>query len=123
MAVFGGETRSLTGRVAELAVWWPFLAALLAAGGTGAISQMAGAQLPDWLAMPIGLYDGIRDWLIAAVIGPSVDPKMADLAVAGIPLVTMLSRRVLGFALSVGTFLVLAAGAWLFFKNFGHIPA
>jgi hypothetical protein len=123
MAVIGGATKSLLGRVAELGGWWPFLAALVAAGGLSAWVQMSGAAAPEWAGLPLKLYHGMRDMTVSTTLGPNVDPKLADMAFAGVGIFSMAVRKVTGFAFSIGGFVAFAGIAWFLLKQFGHVPA
>jgi hypothetical protein len=122
MAVIGGATKSLVGRLAELGGWWPFLAALVAAGGFSAMTQMTGMETPGWAAMPMNLYHGMRDMTVSTTLGPNVDPKLADIAFAGIGIFSMAVRKVTGFAFSIGGFVAFAGIAWFLLKQFGQVP-
>lgn len=120
MAVVGGGTKTVMGRMAEVTGWWPLMLALFGGGVASAFIQLTGIQIPGSVQAVLDLYHEARDWAMTTATGGLVNPKMADIAIAGIPLITMVSRRVLGFALSVGVFILLAAITWFVLKQFGH---
>jgi hypothetical protein len=68
--------------------------------------------MPNWADGLISLYRGMRGSVLEMTIHKDIPENYADLAVAGVSLVTMISRKVLGFAFSIGGFAVLAAIAW-----------
>lgn len=123
MAVVGGETKSLFGRVVELAGWWPFLTAGVGLGAMSALQAFSGADMPAWTDMPMGLYHTVRDLALNTTLGPNIDPKWADAGFAGIGLFTMATRRVMSFLFSIGGFLALLVIGWYLLKEFGGAAA
>ncbi len=123
MTVIGGATKSLFGRLAELAGWWPFLTALVGLGSLSALEAFSGADMPAWTDMPMGLYHTVRDMTLNMTLGPDVDPKWADAGFAGVGLFTMASRRAVGFLFSIGGFIALLVIGWFLLKEFGGVPA
>lgn len=111
-AVIGGETRSVPGRVMEVAGWFPALLLLLAAGAASFLQANHVMAMPAWMNMPLDLYHAFRDRAIQASLGKTVPETYADLAVGGVSLFTMASRKVLGFSFSIGGFIVFAIIAW-----------
>ena len=110
--VVGGKTKSLPGRIVEIIGWWPALAALVVAGGASFLDANHMMQMPDWAGTPMNIYRSLRDQIIQTSLGKTVAPNLADLAVGGVGLVTMISRKILGFVFSIGGFIVLALIAW-----------
>lgn len=116
--VVGGKTKTLHARIVEVAAWFPALAALVAAGGTSMLGSSHIVAFPAWAQTAIDFYHGIRDQLMQTVLGKVIDPKYADGAIMGVALVTMLSRKILGFVFSIGGFLMLAVVAWILLRKF-----
>ena len=110
--VLGGRTKSMPMRMVEMAGWFPALALLLAAGGASFLQANDFMEMPKWMGLPLDIYRGFRDRAIDASLGRTVSANYADLAVGGVSLFTMISRKVIGFALSIGGFIVLVAIAW-----------
>jgi hypothetical protein len=120
--VVGGKNNSLPGRVTEIVAWFPALAALIAAGGASMMqtNHLMPSGAPGWLPSVLNMYQDWRDQLIRIAIGKSVQANYADMAVGGIALVTMLSRKVLGFTFSIAGFVLLAAVAWFVLRSLSH---
>jgi hypothetical protein len=120
MGVMGGENKTLVGRLMELVGWWPFLMVLGAAGGASLMANMTSIHLPGAVMGALNAYRSLRDSMIGMVLGNNIDVGKVDMAITGIAGVTMVSRKMLGFVLSIGGFVVLAILAWFALKNFGH---
>jgi hypothetical protein len=118
--VVGGNTKSMGGRLAELAAWFPALSALTIVSGASFLdaNHMMPQGLPDWVHSGLEAYRGLRDQLMQTAIGKIVPANFADLAMGGIGMVTMISRRILSFAFSIGGFIVLLIAAWFVLKKF-----
>jgi hypothetical protein len=118
--VVGGNTKSMGGRLAEVAGWFPALSALTIISGASFLdaNHMMPQGLPDWVHSGLDAYRGVRDQLMQTAIGKVVPTNFADVAMGGIGAVTMVSRRIFSFAFSIGGFVVLAIAAWFVLKKF-----
>ncbi|MFZ1990053.1 MAG: hypothetical protein WAW96_09820 [Alphaproteobacteria bacterium] len=116
--VVGGKTTSIVARIAEVAAWFPVLMVLTAAGGMSLVNNMHMVELPGWVQSGLEIYDKLRDQLIKITIGRTIHSNYADAAIMGLGLLTMLSRRVLGFLFSIGGFIVLAGVAWFLLHKY-----
>ena len=116
--VLGGKTTSVVARIAEVAAWFPVLMVLTAAGGMSLVNNMHVVEMPGWAQSALALYDNLRDQLIKTMIGRTIHSNYADAAIMGLGLLTMLSRRVLGFLFSVAAFIALAGVAWFLLHKY-----
>jgi len=116
--VVGGKTKSIVARIVEIAAWFPMLMALTAVGGMGLVNNMHMVEMPSWLQAALEVYDKLRDQLMKAAIGRTIPSNYADATVMGLGLFTMLSRRVIGFALSIAGFVALAGIAWFLLHKY-----
>ena len=109
----GDGDRSVLSRIVDYLGWNPALLAAVAAS-LGSIAQgqgMAG-DTTGWMDMALGIYHGLRDTVAGLVLSADAAEWQKDAAVAGLGVLVLLIRWFGGFLLSVGAFVLIAAGGY-----------